>query len=151
MCALGEYIAPEKIENILSQAALVEQIFVYGDSLKASLVAVIVPDHETLFKQLPSSLKHDLPPSCVDSAAAAFEHLYEHHYDQLVGLVLADIGQFGRASPLLKGFEIPKGIYLEKKPFSVQNNLLTSTFKLKRFEATRYYKANIDQLYRSLA
>lgn len=42
----GEYIAPEKIENILSQHPRILQAFLYGNSLKASLVAIIVPDPE---------------------------------------------------------------------------------------------------------
>ncbi len=42
----GEYIAPEKIENVYVRSRLVAQAFVYGESLKSSLVAVIVPDQE---------------------------------------------------------------------------------------------------------
>lgn len=30
----GEYIAPEKIENIYIQSPFVSQVFVYGESLK---------------------------------------------------------------------------------------------------------------------
>merc|ERR1711959_814018 len=40
----GEYIAPEKIENIYQSSLLIEQIFVYGDSLQHMLVAIVVPD-----------------------------------------------------------------------------------------------------------
>lgn len=32
----GEYIAPEKLENIYSQSQYVAQVFVYGESLKVS-------------------------------------------------------------------------------------------------------------------
>lgn len=44
----GEYVAPEKIENVHSQSALVAQSFVHGDSLRSSLVGVIVPDAEAV-------------------------------------------------------------------------------------------------------
>ena len=37
----GEYIAPEKIENIMHQSQYVEQVFVYGDSLESSLVVIV--------------------------------------------------------------------------------------------------------------
>ena len=39
----GEYISPEKIENIFSGCKYIEQIFIYGDSLQNYLIAVIYP------------------------------------------------------------------------------------------------------------
>uniref|UniRef100_A0A672N4V5 Uncharacterized protein n=1 Tax=Sinocyclocheilus grahami TaxID=75366 RepID=A0A672N4V5_SINGR len=46
--AQGEYIAPEKIENIYIRSEAVAQTFVHGDSLQACLVAIIVPDPDFL-------------------------------------------------------------------------------------------------------
>ncbi|XP_063493771.1 long-chain-fatty-acid--CoA ligase 1 isoform X11 [Symphalangus syndactylus] len=46
--AQGEYIAPEKIENIYVRSEPVAQVFVHGDSLQAFLIAIVVPDVETL-------------------------------------------------------------------------------------------------------
>jgi len=40
----GEYIAPEKIEQIMNMAPMIGQIFLYGDSFKNVCVAVIVPE-----------------------------------------------------------------------------------------------------------
>ena len=42
----GEYLAPEKIENVYIRCNLVAQIMVYGNSLKSSAVAIIVPEEE---------------------------------------------------------------------------------------------------------
>lgn len=44
----GEYIAPEKIENVLINSRYVAQIFIYGQSLKSTLVAIVVPDMEAI-------------------------------------------------------------------------------------------------------
>ena len=44
----GEYIAPEKIENIYIKSQYVAQVFVHGESLKSCTVAVIVPDVENV-------------------------------------------------------------------------------------------------------
>jgi long-chain acyl-CoA synthetase len=40
----GEYIAPEKIENIFGLSGEIAQCLVYGDSLRSSCVAIIVPE-----------------------------------------------------------------------------------------------------------
>ncbi len=48
--AQGEYVAPEKLENIYVQAPLIAQIFVHGDSVQSYLVAIVVPDPEVLPK-----------------------------------------------------------------------------------------------------
>ena len=42
----GEYIAPEKLENIYVQSEYIMQIFVHGDSLQTYLVAVVVIEPE---------------------------------------------------------------------------------------------------------
>jgi len=40
----GEYIASEKIETILSKTTGLQQVWIYGNSFKSFIVAVVVPD-----------------------------------------------------------------------------------------------------------
>ena len=42
----GEYIAPEKIEGILGLSASIASIFIYGNSLRNNVVAIVVPDEK---------------------------------------------------------------------------------------------------------
>ena len=44
----GLYIAPEKVENVCCRSTFIAQMFLYGDSLRSSCVAIVVPDEEVL-------------------------------------------------------------------------------------------------------
>ena len=44
----GEYIAPEKIENVYVRCKFIAEAFVYGDSLRDYNVAIIHPNLEAL-------------------------------------------------------------------------------------------------------
>ncbi len=46
----GEYVAPERIENLLVSTKWVLQAFVYGDSTESYLVAVIIPKMEQVME-----------------------------------------------------------------------------------------------------
>ena len=46
----GEYIAPEKIERVYEKCPLIQQIFVYGDSLRSNIVAIVIPDEGEVMK-----------------------------------------------------------------------------------------------------
>jgi len=46
----GEYVAPEKLENIFIQSPYIAQCMVYGNSLKSCTIAIVVVDPEPLKK-----------------------------------------------------------------------------------------------------
>lgn len=50
----------------------------------------------------------------------------------------------------LSGLEKPKDIYLTLDAFSIENNILTPTFKLKRNIAREVFKPQIDAMYEVL-
>jgi long-chain acyl-CoA synthetase len=47
----------------------------------------------------------------------------------------------------IPGYEIIKAIHLEPEPFTVDNDLLTPTLKLKRPQLLKRYGDVIDQMY----
>lgn len=50
----------------------------------------------------------------------------------------------------LPGWEVPADILLETRPFSVENNLLTSTMKTNRPKLEEKYRAYLEDMYLQL-
>ncbi|XP_054656807.1 long-chain-fatty-acid--CoA ligase 5 [Dunckerocampus dactyliophorus] len=131
--AQGEYIAPEKIENVYVRSAPVAQVFVHGDSLQAFLVAVVVPDPEVL----PGFAKN---LGCQGS----MEELCNNK--EVKKAVLSDMISLGKEAGL-KSFEQVKDVYLHPEQFTIDNGLLTPTLKAKRADLKDFFRTQIDQLY----
>ncbi|KAI8085806.1 uncharacterized protein B0P05DRAFT_570009 [Gilbertella persicaria] len=138
----GEYIAPEKIENVYAKEPVVAQIYLHGDSLQSELVAIVVPDPDTLNSLVAAKLPH------IHAKKLSFPELCK--VPEVSNLVLEQITKVGKKAEL-RGFEQAKAIYLESEPFAIENDLLTPTFKVKRPQAKKYYESQIAQLYESLA
>lgn len=132
----GEYIAPEKIENIYIKSQYVAQVFVHGESLKSCTVAVIVPDVENVkFYAEEQGIPGTLSVLC--------------NHPDIKQLILKDITDLGKKGGL-KSFEQVKDIYLHPDAFSVQNGLLTPTLKSKRPELRTYFKPQLEDMYMKL-
>ncbi|XP_063074675.1 long-chain-fatty-acid--CoA ligase 1a isoform X1 [Engraulis encrasicolus] len=131
--AQGEYIAPEKIENIYTRSDPVAQIFVHGDSLQACLVGIIVPDPDFL-------------PGWAKKRGIDGSYMELCKNKDLKNAILEDIIRLGREGGL-KSFEQVRDITLHPQMFSVQNGLLTPTLKAKRTELKNHFREQIDQLY----
>jgi len=135
--AQGEYIAPEKIENIYIRSPLVGQIFVHGESLQACLVAVVVPDPEPLNSWAKNKgVKGTYEELCQNSSVKA--------------AILEEMTSYGKKAGL-KSFEQVKDVYVTHEPFTVENNLLTPTLKTKRPECKKHFMPQIEAMYRTLA
>uniref|UniRef100_UPI00398EDE91 long-chain-fatty-acid--CoA ligase 6-like isoform X4 n=1 Tax=Pristiophorus japonicus TaxID=55135 RepID=UPI00398EDE91 len=131
--AQGEYIAPEKIENIYVRSEPVAQVYIHGDSLQSFLVGIVVPDPEA-------------------TEAWARKRGFEGSYAELCKskgfkkAIMEDMVKLGQRAGLYS-FEQVKGIYLHYEMFSVQNGLLTPTLKAKRPEMRNYFRKQIEELY----
>jgi long-chain acyl-CoA synthetase len=62
---------------------------------------------------------------------------------------MGEIDTLGRERKL-NSLEKPKKIYMSSDPFSVENDILTPTFKLKRNVAKKVYQSQIDEMYTAL-
>jgi len=129
----GEYVAVEKLEASYKKCTLVEQVWVYGNSFKSTLVAVVVPAAGPL----------------AAAAAAAGLSPADLSAPALKEMVLKELAAVGRADKL-KGFEIVKALHLDGELFSVEADTLTPTFKLKRPQLQRRYQPQIDAMYVAL-
>ena len=132
----GEYVAPEKIENKLAKCKYVEQIFVYGDSLQNYLIGILVPKREPVIEFLKNK------------GIEANKDNYKDYFEDkdLIHDILNEFDSFSRSNDI-KGFEIVKNVYLFKDSFTVDNNLLTTTMKIKRHIAKKFFEKEINQLY----
>uniref|UniRef100_A0A0E0BNV3 Long-chain-fatty-acid--CoA ligase n=1 Tax=Oryza glumipatula TaxID=40148 RepID=A0A0E0BNV3_9ORYZ len=135
--AQGEYIAPEKIENVYAKCKFIAQSFIYGDSLNSSLVAVVAVEPDVLKAWAASEgIQHeDLRQLCADPRARS--------------AVLAEMDSIGKEAQL-RGFEFAKAVTLVAEPFTLENGLLTPTFKVKRPQAKAYFAKEIADMYAQL-
>ncbi|KAJ2780661.1 medium-chain fatty acid-CoA ligase faa2 [Coemansia interrupta] len=137
----GEYVTPERIEIIYTDSALIDQAYIHGESLESVLVGVFVPNEEFLRRGLAND------SNIGNLSAMTFAELCQNEH--VVKFMLDVVNDWGRKNKL-KGFEIPKRIYLESAQFSVENDILTPTLKIKRPSAKKQYADIIRKMYDEL-
>lgn len=135
--AQGEYVAAEKIEASYKKNMLVEQIWVYGNSLESTLVAIVVPAAEGPLQEWAKEkgLSADLPSLCKSEEAGKW--------------MLDQLNVTAKESKL-KGFEMIKSLYLIADQFTIENGLMTPTFKLKRPPLQKKFQPQIDAMYKKI-
>ena len=129
----GVFVAAEKIEVVLKASPYVLQIYAHVDSTKSCVVGVVVVDPEN-FTKLAESLgdTRSIDKCCrsPDIKKALIEKLEK----------LSEEGG-------LKCIERLKNVHLTTEEFTVENGLLTPTFKVKRRRVKERYKAELEELY----
>ncbi|XP_057483531.1 long chain acyl-CoA synthetase 1-like isoform X2 [Actinidia eriantha] len=133
----GEYVALEYLEKVYGITPIVEDIWVYGDSFKSMLVAVVVL-HEDNTRNWADQNGHrgSLSELC--------------SLNQLQDYVLVELKSTAQRNKL-RGFEYIKGVILESQPFDGERDLVTPTLKKKRDKLLKCYKGEIDELYPKLS
>lgn len=121
----GEYVAVGPLGKVFeSGSALVHQIYVYGNSHRSYLLAVIVPEMEVAHKLLGENFTTN----------------------QLKNLIRQELQKVGQEEDL-KSFEIPRDFIIEHEKFSRENDLLSSVRKYLRPALKRKYSADLEALY----
>lgn len=128
----GEYIAPEKLEQVFKQLRGIDDIFVYGDSLKSVLVAIVNVDPKFL-QELAKELKIE----------GTTEELMNN--EEIKKNIVTQLQVHGKKSNL-SGLERVSAIHIEPKLFS-ELDLITTTFKIKRHQAKKQFQEAIDAMY----
>jgi len=135
----GEYIRPEYIEGIYKCALpKIANIFVHGNSQENYLVAIIHPDFNAL-RQFCSTNGIIIS----EERGKEHKHLSDH---RVKSWLLVSMNQVAKQAKL-NTFEMVKKIHLTFEDFTVNNDLLTPTFKLKRNNAAIHFKQEIEEMY----
>ena len=119
----GEFVTVSKLEAVFSDSPLVRQIYVYGNSARSYLLAVVVPTDEALADYDAADLKPAVGESLQDVARAA----------------------------ALQSYEVPRDFIVETTPFTLENGLLTGIRKLARPKLKEHYGERLEELYVELA
>ena len=136
----GEYVAPDKVQVILINSLYINQIFLYGESQYSYSVALVYPELNECIK----FLKEDKKMGDIDYDKINYNDLCGNKI--MEDKIIKDCNDVGRKFDL-KGFEIPKKIRIISEAFSLENNLMTPTLKLKSKNIRNKYSVDIKNLY----
>ena len=125
----------EYIETVYSRVVEIAQIWVWGDSLCNFLVGIIVPNFENLQPKLISLLGNTCPEDKTALCA-----------DERVKKLMLELMEAAADQAKLLGFQRVKTILLEPNQWTIEGNLLTPTFKIRRTQLKSKYEAQLKQL-----
>ena len=132
----GEYVAAELLTQTFESVnpKVCDQIFIYGDSTRNCLVAIVVPNRDSVAKFLgKTSITDD-----EYKEACGTEALCNEIKDRLEKFAI---------EKNLPGYERVRSVACEWDPWTVDNGCMTPTLKLKRKILTERYKQKIEELY----
>jgi long-chain acyl-CoA synthetase len=128
----GDNVSPQKVEGMLTLQPEIMQGMIYGDR-RPYLVALIVPDPEWTAEW---AIKNDY--KC-DFSALADNPMYKSALMAAVDRVNAD----------LSVIEKVRRIVVADSPFSIENEQLTPSMKVRRHVLKDAYGARLDGLYKA--
>ncbi|KAJ4369633.1 medium-chain fatty acid-CoA ligase faa2 [Neocucurbitaria cava] len=139
--AQGEYISPERIENVyLANCGWLASAYVHGDSHQSFLVAIfgVAPD---LFPQFASKV---LGEKIAEGDVEKLKEVLSNK--KIEKAVLKELDRVGRKSKF-NSYERVRSVRLFLDPFTIDNQLLTPTLKLKRPQTAKAFRQHLDDCY----
>lgn len=127
----GKHVAPQYIENLFKGEAIVSHCLVYGDrrkfitcllTLNREMLKTVASRHKLVYKEVEELYQHPLIKDEIDAAV-------------------------GRINQSLATFERIKRYEVLPNDFTVEDEELTPTFKVKRKHVTAKYQAVLDSMY----
>jgi len=126
----GDNLSPARVEGILTTAPEIEQAMVYGDR-RPHLVAVIVPNPDFLKDWSRRNGRNG------DPRAAANDVALQRELHEVVERINANLSVIERV----------RRIVVAPEAFTIENEMMTPTMKLRRHVITGRYREKLESLY----
>ncbi|MBQ8829733.1 MAG: long-chain fatty acid--CoA ligase [Burkholderiaceae bacterium] len=128
----GEKIAPVDVEQAIECDPLFSQVMVVGEN--RPFVSAVISLNKEEWKTLANSLALDASnPDTLQSKVVKN----------------AILRRIKRAAKDLPQYGVPRATHLSLEPWTIENNLLTPTLKLKRKNIAQHYEQEINDLYKN--
>lgn len=132
----GEYVAAELLTQSYEMAKIVNQIFIYGDAMRTYLVAIVIPN----IGEVAAFLKKERISQDEYEKACKSKELCNYVLQQLEQISIEQN---------LPGYEKIRAVACDSNEWTIANNMLTPTFKLRRKNLAAKYERVIEELYQS--
>lgn len=123
----GEFVAIQKLEAAYAHHAAIRQIYVYGTSERAFLLAVVVPSE--------------------DLVAQLGQHGGTEKVKAAIRRALHEVAE----EDGFNGWEVPRDFIIETDPFSLKNGLLSEIGKHQRPKLKDRYGESLEAMYAQIA
>uniref|UniRef100_A0A673LBL2 long-chain-fatty-acid--CoA ligase n=1 Tax=Sinocyclocheilus rhinocerous TaxID=307959 RepID=A0A673LBL2_9TELE len=130
----GEYVSLGKVEAVLKNCALVDNICAYANSEESYVIGFVVPNQKQLLALAERKCVRGLWEELCNNPIIEEE-------------VLKVITETALTGETLERFEIPRKICLSVEPWTPETGLVTDAFKLKRKELKTHYQNDIERMY----
>ncbi|XP_048837646.1 long-chain-fatty-acid--CoA ligase 3a isoform X1 [Brienomyrus brachyistius] len=129
----GEYVSLGKVEAVLKNCPLIDNICAYANSDQTYVIGFVVPNQKQLI-----SLAEE------KGIVGSWEEICNSsEMEKEVLWVMMEAAAVGK----LERFEIPQKIRLSSEPWTPETGLVTDAFKLKRKELKTHYQEDIERMY----